>query len=210
MMVIPDMASARGLRLPDAVVLIAAPAGALALFRPYYAALGPLRWGPPIGPAPPTTGWIWGSWGCLVRASPLVMAWTLAILVLRLRRPRPLWARLVRQPGLVAGLMAALVLIWRLLGFATLCARVLGDPGLAAWLPRHFDGRGCFIGGNPGWLLFDTDNFLNTMALIGTAVASAWILMFVSGRWRPERSWIDRAGRILGSFWIACLPLTSW
>jgi hypothetical protein len=106
--------------------------------------------------------------------------------------------------------MAALVLIWRLLGFATLCARVWGDPALAAWLPRHFEGRGCFIGGHPGWLLFDTDHFLNTMAMIGAAIAASWTFLLVSGRWRPERSWIDRAGRALGWFWILTLPLTSW
>ena len=66
------------------------------------------------------------------------------------------------------------------------------------------------MGGNPGWLLFDTDHFLNTMGMIGTAIAASWILLLVSGQWRPERSWIDRAGRVLGWFWIAALPLTSW
>ena len=66
------------------------------------------------------------------------------------------------------------------------------------------------MGGNPGWLLFDTDHFLNTMGMIGAAVASSWMLLLVSGQWRPERSWVDRAGRALGWFWIAALPLTSW
>lgn len=124
--------------------------------------------------------------------------------------PRPRWRRLVRQPGLVAGMMAALALVWRLLGFATLCIRVWGDAGLAAWSPRHFEGIGCFIGPTPGWFLFDTDNFLNTAAMIGVAVASSWSLMLISKQWRPERSWIDWAGRLLGWFWIVILPLTGW
>ncbi len=204
------MMRTRTFRLSDAIVLVAATAAALALFRPYHAAMDPLRWTPPGHSASPITGWIEGLWGCLVRASPFAMAWTLAILVLRFLRPRPRWVRLVRQPGFVACLMAALALVWRLIGFATMCVRVAGDPGLAAWLPRHFEGRGCFMGGNPGWLLFDTDHFLNTMAMIGAAVASGWILLLVSGQRRPERSWIDRAGRALGWFWIAILPLTSW
>ena len=204
------MRIARRFRLSDAIVLVVATAGTLSLFRPYYAATAPLRWNPLFHFATPFSGWIEGLWGCLVRAFPFVMAWTLAILALRLRHPRPRWIRLIRQPGLVAGLMAALVLAWRLTGFATLCARIWGDPGLAAWFPRHFEGSGCFMGGNPGWLLFDTDHFLNTMAMIGAAVAASWTLLLVGGQWRPERSWIDRAGRALGGFWIAILPLTSW
>jgi hypothetical protein len=48
------------------------------------------------------------------------------------------------------------------------------------------------------------------MAMIGAAIASSWMLLLVSGRWCPERGWIDRAGRWLGWFWIATLPLTSW
>ena len=54
----------------------------------------------------------------------------LTILGLRLRRPRDRWRRLVRQPGFVAGLMAALVLALRLIGFATMCVRVVGQPSL--------------------------------------------------------------------------------
>jgi len=66
------------------------------------------------------------------------------------------------------------------------------------------------VGGAPGWLAFDMDHFVNTMAMIGVAVASSWVLLLVSRQWRPERSWIDRAGRALGWFWIAILPLTCW
>jgi hypothetical protein len=35
-------------------------------------------------------------------------------------------------------------------------------------------------------------------------------LLLVSGQWRPERSWVDCAGRLLAGYWIAILPLTSW
>ena len=176
----------------------------------------PLRWAPPFPFATRFIGWIEGVWGCLVLASPFAAAWTLAILGLRLRRPRARWSRLVRQPGLVAGLMAAFVLVVRLPGFATMCARVLGQPNLAVRNVTGIGGGGvgrgggCFMGLPPGYLWFDTDHFLNTMAMIGVAVGSSWILLLVSGRWRPEPSWIDRAGRVLGWFWIAILPLTCW
>jgi hypothetical protein len=45
------------------------------------------------------------------------------------------------------------------------------------------------------------------MAMIGVAVAMGWILLLVSGRWRGERSRINRTGRVLGWFWIILLPL---
>ncbi len=29
----------------------------------------------------------------------------------------------------------------------------------------------------------------------------------VAGRWRPERHWLDRAGRVIGLAWIVTVPL---
>jgi hypothetical protein len=204
------MATGRRFLLSDAIMLVVATAVGLAVVRPYYATMKLLDWVPPIPSAAPFNGWIKGLWGCLVLAAPLAMAWTLAILGLRFRRPRDRWSRLVRQPGLVAGLMAALVLAWRLVGFAIMCVRVDGQKNLSILTVRHGALSGYWGGWPPPYLLFETDHYLDTMATIGVAVASSWILMLASGRWRPERSWIDRAGRALGWFWIAILPLTSW
>ena len=39
-------------------------------------------------------------------------------------------------------------------------------------------------------------------AAVGAAVTGAWILLAISGRRRPERSWLDRSGRLIGGFWI--------
>ena len=44
---------------------------------------------------------------------------------------------------------------------------------------------------------------------IGCAVLVAWTIQAIGGRWRPEPSWIDRAGRLLGAFWIMTTPF-SW
>jgi hypothetical protein len=41
----------------------------------------------------------------------------------------------------------------------------------------------------------------------GLAVLVAWLVLIVSGRWRPEHSWLDDAGRALG--W-ACLALSAF
>jgi hypothetical protein len=40
-------------------------------------------------------------------------------------------------------------------------------------------------------------------------VAAVCLLLAVSGRWWPERSWIDRLGRPLGVVWIACAIAVS-
>src|SRR5262249_5094811 len=75
---------------------------------------------------------------------------------------------------------------------------------------KHRTIRRSLHGAAPGYLWFDADHFLNTMAMIGVSVGSSWVLLPVSGRWRPEPTWIARAGRVLGWFWIAILPLTTW
>ena len=38
------------------------------------------------------------------------------------------------------------------------------------------------------------------------SVALAWLVLVLSGRWRAERSWIDRSGRVVGACWLALLP----
>ncbi len=207
---ITPMTTPRKFLLSDAIVLVAATAVGLAMVKPYHATLPALNWGPPYPFDRPFAGWIKNLWFCLVLAAPFAVVWTLAILGLRLRRPRDRWSRLIRQPGLVAGLMAALVLAVRLVGFATMCVRVIGQPRLWIWTAKYAGGGGAWVGWPPGYLLFETDHFLDTMAMIGVAVAASWMLLLASGRWRSERSWIDRAGRALGWFWIASLPLTSW
>jgi hypothetical protein len=38
-------------------------------------------------------------------------------------------------------------------------------------------------------------------------VALAWLALSASGNWRPERSWLGRAGRLVGALWIAVMPI---
>jgi hypothetical protein len=37
------------------------------------------------------------------------------------------------------------------------------------------------------------------------SVALAWLVLALSGRWRGERSWIDRSAKIVGACWLALL-----
>ena len=41
----------------------------------------------------------------------------------------------------------------------------------------------------------------------GYAVAAAWLTLMIGRRWRPEPSWVDRSGRLIGSFWLLMIPL---
>ena len=43
---------------------------------------------------------------------------------------------------------------------------------------------------------------LDRLDLYSLAVAGAWLALALSGRWRPEPDWLDRAGRVLGLLWI--------
>jgi hypothetical protein len=37
---------------------------------------------------------------------------------------------------------------------------------------------------------------------VALVVATGWIILILSRRWRPQPNWIDRAGRAFGLFWI--------
>lgn len=115
-------------------------------------------------------------------ADPLLMGWTLAWCVLRIRGPRPRWRRLVRQPGFVVGLTT--ILAWF----------VGGGVAIRWWLDVHHI--------VPEWLDVMIVQMATAMMLGGFGVFFSWTGLVLEGRWRPERSWVDRLGRILGVGWI--------
>ena len=51
---------------------------------------------------------------------------------------------------------------------------------------------------------------MQPMFLVGGAVASVWIVMWLSGTWRADRSWVDRAGAALGIYWIMMSVVFGW
>jgi hypothetical protein len=124
---------------------------------------------------------------------PCLAAWTGAFLVTRLRGPRPRRRRLLRQPGLVAAVAALSILAieWMLL---------IGS----AW----FDGRFNFM--SP---LRINEFVANGVVLLahhaGWAVLVSWLTLVLIGQWHPERSWVDRWGRVLGCTWILVGPVAS-
>jgi hypothetical protein len=135
-------------------------------------------------------GWIsscfWDCW-------PMAFAWTMACFLLRIRSPRPGLGRLTRQPGFVASCSIAVVAVCRVLPVLILEFTLdLGDPEQTL---------------SP---LDDLTFEWGTAGASGLSVAASWSALVLSGRWRPEASWLDRLGRLLGIYWVTMIAATFW
>jgi hypothetical protein len=122
---------------------------------------------------------------------PMLAAWTLAFVLLRLRRPRPAPRRMARQAGMI-----------------TCSAAVLGMALAVAEMAIV----GAFAGFAPGrqllWLL--SAWLRGTAPQVGMAVAAARLAhATILGR-RPADDAIDRLGRWLGWLWVALVPILGW
>jgi hypothetical protein len=95
--------------------------------------------------------------------------------------------RLLTKPGFVAVVTASMVMILRLTQFEIDIAL---DP------PEQFG-------------ICRLIYFVTTCPPAAIAVISAWIMMCMVGRWRAERSWVDRAGRAIGAGRIG-MALLDW
>lgn len=111
-------------------------------------------------------------------APPLVAFWSLALVIIRLRKPRPSLRRLARQPGFIACVAAVLGILL----------------GALIAVPFLLDGLG-----------YDDWGLLAAFP-IGHAVAASWLTLVLNRRWRPVPDLFDRAGRVFGVFWIFTLP----
>ena len=128
---------------------------------------------------------------------PPAAAWTAAVVILRLRSPRPRGRRLARQPGMVAACSAMGAM-----------AVVVALNAMFAGLYRLVRGASIASGnGVLGWCLVYS---LILPSILGFVVAASWATLAVGRRWRAEPGWIDRLGRALGVFWIAMIPAMGW
>jgi hypothetical protein len=114
-------------------------------------------------------------------ASPFLLVVAPTILALRAIPPRPRARRLFRQPGTVACLVTVFD---RLI----LLVRVSRDYAL-----HH----------RP----FPVQLFIITALRSGLLVAEAWAVLALARAWRPEASWVDRAGRAYGVLMIGIWAL---
>lgn len=110
--------------------------------------------------------------------APILTAWTIAIIALRLRTPRPRPGTLAREPG-VAACLAALIAISTELLWALAIEIGVPDRG---WRSRFVFQPVCE--GAP------------------YAIAGAWLAIAMIGRWTAASNWVDRLGRIIGLLWM--------
>jgi hypothetical protein len=160
---------ARRLTLADLTILVAATAAALVMWRISRETLTFEAGSHSVF----STAYRVGVW-----PAPAILALSLALLVARAIRPRPRWRVVFRQPGTWAALtilahlsVVVFLMLWR--------ASFTPPPGMIPYRPN-----------------FNTYLYANRQA--GSGVALAWATLALSRAWRPEPSWIDRTGRVLG------------
>ena len=186
----PQTASSRRFTLLDAMVLIAATGIGFVPIRLFLWENWhfPEEWSVPE---------VWRS-GLEINVSlvPLALSLSLALWLLALKHSRGRLRRAFRRPG-----MAACTI--------TLAYTILSSIGYVVFLQfsRAWD-RGVFNDPNSAMLWIRIG--MQPIFLVGGAIASVWIVMWLGRTWRAERSWIDRAGRALGFYWIVLSVLFGW
>jgi hypothetical protein len=168
----------RPFTIADAMILIAATAAGLALTR-----RGPMEW----------LNWEPGQWFWKVGrflqgpATLFGVTMSLGLIVIRLRRPRPRIIRVMRQPGMAAA-----------------CAVVVATVAAVVWWTA-FD---LFTEG--GWSTKESIARISRLQgeTVGPTVATVWLGLWLAGRWRPEKSWIDSSGQALGLLFLISLPFS--
>jgi hypothetical protein len=174
LLVIEFRARRRRSRWFDGMILVTATAAGLAMDGVILSDVS--------GPGPGISQAIYS---LLVTVLPHLVAWTFALLAIRLRAPRPDFRRLARQPGFVACGAAA--------SAALLCAASSGLLVLA----------------NGSRSRVALTSFVYFTPELCFVVVGAWLALAANGRWRAEPGWIDRLGRTIGVLWIAA-NLLHW
>lgn len=140
---------------------------------------------------------------------PFAITLTPTLLLVRIRRPRPRLGRIAFQRGAVACAAATIAMTVRMceigLGYAL---DKMVSPSFFAPLPSP-----PFMRWPPGLKRLGLVESIHQVVLecfpfmiapsIGIAVMVAWTLLSWGGLARTERSWLDRAGRFMGYYWIA-------
>jgi hypothetical protein len=130
------------------------------------------------------SGWFEGSFltvegPWVLIASQVLFGWSLALLACQATRRGQQVRRVGRWPGTAACLAVLVAGLFNLQYYWML--------GLMRTLPpRRF-------------LIVS----LTRPLAIAPAVAAAWLVLGLSGRWRPTRDWPDRCGRLVGWAWLS-------
>jgi hypothetical protein len=158
--------------ISDGMILIAATAIGIALTRAILPELDKLRTGSPPG----LRSYFLVQYALTV-VIPTLSALTLALLLLRLKKPRPRLRRVFLQPGAAACAVATCVMTLETI--LQLALRAVGSRAM----PFQF-------------------TFMGYAGPASFAILGGWLSLALTVRWRPEPSWLDRAGRAAGATWL--------
>lgn len=117
----------------------------------------------------------------------VLMPFSVATFVLRMRSPRPRRSRSLRQPGTTACVTVIVVAVGNacaLLATATYMS-VFGKGEHQFRIVMHY-----FIA------------LYNPAIPVGSVIMGVWLFQAVYRRWQSDPSWVDRVGRSLGVAWI--------
>ncbi|HWE35702.1 MAG TPA: hypothetical protein VG406_03955 [Isosphaeraceae bacterium] len=171
--------ASRPIYVSDLMVLVAATAAGLAAGKVYLWHLARLGWNPQTEARFAGLGLV-----------PFVGCWSLALVALRFRSPRPRLRDALRHPGTLAVVVACATVALRLAVLLAASRIAAGWRGLAS----------------PWWVA----SLRELAALGGLAVLTSWFVLAVAGRRRRARDWIDRLGLAAGLGWVALLALRGW
>jgi hypothetical protein len=145
---------------------------------------------------------VWVLYRIIEAEFPFLVTLTPAVLAMRLRRPRPRWRRLMRQPGTAASCAALFPVAISLVGLWNFARSLEQAVPQAITRPDGGPAFGVSIVIIPiGAILGSCGSF------IGVWVTGAWLILALSGRCSPEKSWIDRLGRLVGIGWLSILAM---
>jgi hypothetical protein len=120
----------------------------------------------------------------IIFGGPVLVAWTLAVLILSLWQSWPSLRHVARCPGFIACVMVVVALVDR----GTYCAiRVATDGGpINSRISLHL-----------------ANSLLTLPEFVGLLISGAWLALVLSGKWRRRPTGVDRVGCLLGLCWLA-------
>jgi hypothetical protein len=136
----------------------------------------------------------------------MLLSWTMAILLLRLRSAHPRRRVLWCQPGFLACVAAVFVFACKGADAVLNHAADISKAGPDLFFQSRNVPSFNFVLND---VLLSLFNFSSRIQVdISEAILLIWLVACAGGRCRPEPSWIDRSGRVLGAIWL-CAALVA-
>jgi hypothetical protein len=138
---------------------------------------------------------------------PFAMTLSAMLLVARILPPRPSRTEIASMPGTIACAAAVIAILLRssqealsyLMEYFTLTTSPIHLPSPP--FARRIGGPRVSVGEAIHNSLLEIFPFMTSVG-VGAAVVVAWLLLWYAKLWRSQRDWVDRAGRVLGVYWI--------